>query len=248
MSTTFSEKLFEEYLSYKGLIRDKDFFYEPNLGKPRKPDYLIKDGVDTLFEVKEFSRESKSDTKLRASANSRMAVRLDPYARTRKKIDYARQKFKDYKNEYPCVLILHQGDSFTADMDIKMVAASAYGDLAIRWLPHEETSSWFFDKNGALSPLKNTTLSAIAVIEEIFPERAMAEKEFWKKHSMPRKMGSDFLKKYKVWCKSKSYDLQKRYIRLRTIINPFASKPVSINFFTQKYPTYVPQIESYQNG
>ncbi|MGD0328721.1 MAG: hypothetical protein ABSB00_03385 [Minisyncoccia bacterium] len=235
MTVTSSEKLFEEYLSKKGLVADKDFFYEPDLGKPKRPDYLVRINADTLFEIKEFSRESKADRYMRTPENFSVAIRLDPYSQTREKIGQARKKFKDYKNDYPCVLILHKGDSFTAGLDTQLIAGSAYGDISLRMSPDGSNSQWIFDKNGELSPKKNTTLSAIAVIEEIYPEKAVAGKEFWKEHEMPEMLGNDLLQVYEAWCKSKGYNIRKRYVRLRTIINPFAKKPISQDFFDQKY-------------
>lgn len=230
MATNKSEILFEEYLTNKGLERDQDFFYEPDLKKTKKPDYLVKDEGDLLFEVKEFSRENKHDKRF---LSSKGVVRMDTYSQIRTKIGKARTKFKEFKNDFPCILVLYKGNSITVSLDVQIVAAAMFGDISMRFYPDGSSSPWLFDRNGELSPTKNKTLSGISIVDEVFPEKDAAMKEFWQvtRPKLKNETMEEISEMFTAWSATHGFDLRNRIIRLITIVNPFASKKISQDFF-----------------
>jgi len=221
--SNLSQELFEDYLNHKGLVKNRDYFYEPD-GNTR-PDFLVKAGHNIIFEVKEFSSDSEGDQQLR-SLEGHVTV-LELYGPVRRKIQKAKRQFKSHKNDYPCVLILYKGDSLAVNLDIFVVAAAAYGDLSMN-----SNGQWHFGQNTKLSPERNKTFSGIGIIDEVYPERVAAHKIFLEDNTFS---SSDTLQqideRFKDWSQVNGYNLEKRVIRVQLINNVFASKHVSLGFF-----------------
>ncbi|MFZ2484421.1 MAG: hypothetical protein WAX80_01530 [Minisyncoccia bacterium] len=233
MTATYSQVLFEEYLQAKSLVLDRDYFYERDLGKPTKPDYFVKDiGGDLLFEVKEFSSRNKDEKKLRAammaSPGQPAGFTRNPYSQIRETIHKAKRQLRHYKTEYPCMLILHKGDSMMASLDVNIVAAAAFGDLSMN-----DKLGWHFGRNGKLSPRHNRTFSAIGILEEFYPDREQAVKTFLAQHPpMQTDLMWEVEQRFDKWAVANKFDLEKRHVRLKVIINTFAYKQVPIEFFS----------------
>lgn len=233
MPKTESEKLLEEYFLNKGLVSEKDFFYERDLGKPKKIDFYV-ERLNTLFEVTEFNRENDQDKLLLQTRETKGMVRLDSYSLIRNKIDEKREQFKPYKEDYVCVLVLHRGDSIAASLEPELLAGAMFGDISMRFSSVGEQTYTFFGRNGALKPSINRTFSAVAVVQEVFPDRKAAAAEFWRSHKeedLENLSVQDLTKKYEAWSQSVGYDLEKRVISLRVLLNPFAKKPMEPSFF-----------------
>lgn len=234
---TESELLLEQYLSSLGHKPGVDFEYEPDLRGPSVIDYIFhKHNPPVLFEIKEFSGESKQDAILMSSANSGSAVMLNPYVAVRQKIQEAKKQFKPYKQKYACVLVMYKGQSLTADLDSTMMAGAAYGDLAISFNQQTGQSCWLFQNNGLILPNRNTTFSAICSIDRYFPDKAPASRAFWKKYkAIPESLDKDFYKTYLDFCKEQGFDHNKSCLRVTAIINPFAKHPIDESVFKGQY-------------
>ena len=98
-----SEMLFEGYLRSYGYAHPD---FEPTIeGTPRRPDYrLVWNGHELLFEVKEFRGTAKAFASKGGSFGS-----FDPYPPVRKKIEAARNKFRDL-GSHCCCLVLYNRD------------------------------------------------------------------------------------------------------------------------------------------
>jgi len=237
MLRTKSESLFEDYLQQKGLKFERDFFYEPYLGHQKRPDYLVKSTVNALFEIKEFSVDSKFDKRLMSSTHIR-AIGLPLYAQSREKLRNAQKKFRPFKKRFPCVLVLHKGTSITAELSTEILAGSAFGDISITFSSAGTDHQTIFGRNGWLSPNKNTTFSAISVIEELHPDKQRASTDFWKAHSketLKNKSLPQIADMFELWSAANGYDLSKRFIRMRVVINPFATMPIPSDFFNTQF-------------
>lgn len=233
MPKTRSEKLLEEYFLGKGLVFNKDFFYERDLGRPEKIDFYLEE-AKALFEVAEFDRENKQDKSFLQTQEARKWIALDSYSLLRNKIEKKREQFRPYKENYTCVLVLHQGDSITACMEPELLAGAMFGDISIQFSTESEQTNTFFGRNGTLNPTKNTTFSAVAVVQELFPDRKVASAEFWKSHKKDdlRNLNiQELTEMHKNWSQSAGYDLQKRVVSLRVLLNPFAKRPIEPDFF-----------------
>jgi hypothetical protein len=236
MRMTYSEKLFREYLENKGLILNQDFFYEPDLGKARKIDFFVRTN-NALFEVTEFNKNNIQDKQLLKTLDSKEAMIFDSYSLIRNKIDDKRDQFKAYKDDYICVLVLHQGDSMVASLETELLAGAIFGDISMRYSNEGNHLSTFFGRNGSLKPSINTTFSAIAVIQESFTERKIAFSEFWKtskKDNLTNLSICELEKVFENWNRAARYDLDKRTVSLRVILNPYAKNNMLPNFFNSE--------------
>jgi hypothetical protein len=153
-----SELLFENYLRGLGL----EFAYEPDSpGRAKHPDYRVQfSGRSFWFEVKESSHAWVPETD---------HGQFDPTLPLRKKIDSARDKFKEFKDDC-CILVLHSCSNIFIRTDISAVVAAAFGEFLTLEPPKGQTLNdvpFRFRAAGTamLHSDKNTTISAILILQ-----------------------------------------------------------------------------------
>lgn len=229
-----SELLFERYLNSLGLNEDEHFDHEPDLGPPEHPDYQLRVlSPAVLFEVKSYSRESQQSKTLwkQAEENGRRiesgeelaeAMRLDPYGETRNKVEKARQKFRNFRNTNPCVLVLEKGDGLLVDHEPNMLAAALFGDMQLVTNTATGKSHWQFGPNGVLRGDTNTTISAVCALQLIRPEADKLKSIVSTKKGTDHMGFGDYKKLYDKVQIETGLNPNKEIVRVRTIINPFA--------------------------
>ncbi|MBN1515750.1 hypothetical protein JXA32_04185 [Candidatus Sumerlaeota bacterium] len=169
---TISERAFEVYLADRGITKYK---YEEDLshiGITKPVDYSFEIGGKTArFEVKEWEPQNPQPG----------FSGFDPYSPIRDKIDGAREKFQQYKkrNE-PCILVLCHYGSQPILLGPAIIYAAMRGDFGWRVPVNIKTGACGepeedFLKGGKMwdgqSRAWNTTISAIAVIKSIDPNK-----------------------------------------------------------------------------
>jgi hypothetical protein len=171
VARTVSERAFEEYLDRRGFpIR-----YEELPAEATKPvDYTIEFGGQTIrLDVKEWEPRGP-----RLASGC-----FDPYEPIRKKIEEARDKFKQYKGrDEPCVLVLCHYGPQPIMLDPMAIFGAMLGDFGIEIPFNVQTGAGDISaaKSTFLSGgkmihhtpkgdvrLQNTTISAIAVLAAI---------------------------------------------------------------------------------
>ena len=159
-----AEIVFEEYLTGQGITWE----YETLYGQ-KKPDYLIpRARVKCIVEVKQIQ-----------DPDPRPSGEFSPDRSVRLKIDRARKQFREYK-ELPCALAMYSESIFGPHEPSTLLAAafgpgyqqagrdysrldpspSFYRFLKRSELPNEKQ----FLANASLSPVANTTFSAIILL------------------------------------------------------------------------------------
>lgn len=183
---TEGEQHFKEYVSSLNVTA----VYEPhNVGgkERRRPvDYCVHfPSGDILCELKDFDR-SKVDIEMekQIKESGRAARWLDPLVRIRTKIDEASAKFKEYKGEYPCTLVLYNSCSLSQPLRDVDILGAMYGDVALvlpnsesGQLKHENAVNVFRPEKSKMNEVLYSVISAIAVLEYIQPnqDRLIAE-------------------------------------------------------------------------
>lgn len=168
---TVSERIFEEYLSKRGL--DPRYEERPS-GITRPVDYSLELGGKTIrFDVKEWEPKGPP---MGAGA-------FDPYEPIREKIQEGREKFKQYKGRgEPCVLVLYNYGPQLIMLDAMTIFGAMRGNVGFS-VPFDiqtgvgdtsRTELTFLDRGRMVhhTPsgtvrLQNTTISGIAVLEFI---------------------------------------------------------------------------------
>lgn len=153
---THSELLFEDYLRGVPL----DFGYEAEMpGRTKRPDYRVEfEGRPYWFEVKELLHPE-----------SRPTGGFDPTPPFEGKIDKARKKFAGFKDD-PCVLVLHGCKSIYRLPMIDVIVSAAFGERitlepACGQTLADEPFRFKFRGKAKLGPNRNTTISAIAILQ-----------------------------------------------------------------------------------
>ncbi|MFA5106697.1 MAG: hypothetical protein WC497_00020 [Patescibacteria group bacterium] len=174
---TLSEKLFTEYLNQQNV----DWEYEKKFNDiPQLIDFYIHVGKTDIFaEVKEFDQDLLFKEAIKNPGKA-VGGSIDQYKPIREKIIQARIKFQRYKN-FPCVLVLY--NKYFTDLSNITIAGAMYGDIAYDFsIPIDQQKeptlgSIFFHERGKMRRVKsgnemiyNTTISAIAVLENKWPE------------------------------------------------------------------------------
>ena len=115
-----SEILFERYLN-ENVCTDWDF--EPEFeGKSKRPDYRVPwHSQSLLFEVKELHTSKPVPNG---------ATFIDPYHATRKKIEAARKKFKEFE-EFICSVVIYNIDNWEVRLNPRDIFSAMLGDLGI---------------------------------------------------------------------------------------------------------------------
>jgi hypothetical protein len=153
---THSESLFEEYLGSLPV----EFRFEPEVaGRAKRPDYRVEmDREPIWFEVKEL------DDPETVPAGS-----YDPTEPYEEKIDRARKKFKEFKDEC-CVLVLHGCKSIFRRPMIPEIVSAAFGEK-VTLEPScgqtvvDEPLRFKFGGKAKLRADVNTTISAIVILQ-----------------------------------------------------------------------------------
>jgi hypothetical protein len=168
---TVSEQIFERYLQENGYTQVE---FHPQLAETtRRPDYRVTVGNRSLlFEVKEF-QASVQDFPGARQANQIYGRAYDPYVRIRQKIDDAREKFRGIKDQ-TCCLVLFNQEKPLVDLTPQIVHGAMLGSIGVS-IPFNPGLGSFdrsdarevFSGNGKCGPRKNTTLSAIIVLEPL---------------------------------------------------------------------------------
>jgi hypothetical protein len=236
-----SEQLFEEYLKARGLL---DFRFEPNFTKTlKRPDYtLVFRGQELLFEVNEF-RATAEDFRPGFG-------HYDPYGPIREKINAAREKFKNLNN-YPCSLVLYNGEKPLVDLGWQMIYGAMLGNLAIR-MPFdpqrralsEMAETGFFGGGGKMvrytdkKPIEpqNQTISAIVVLEQSGVGRRRFEIELRRKEV---ELGRDLTweEHYHLIDQMRGTECDASLTQLRVVVceNPYALSPLRRDIFLGPY-------------
>lgn len=238
---TRSELLFEQYLRSNAI---DDWQFEPDFpGRRKHPDYRIRyAGIDLLAEIKE-----RHCTERRPAG----AIAIDPYSGLRDEIGEATKKFKEFK-DFPCCLVVCNIDDWETRFEPMDIYASMFGDSGFtidfdteRAVLNLETIQNAFLGNGRMvrsysngrpTAFQNTTISAIAVLEEytssgpecfraILAELTSREKTTGKKAS--------FIEKTRIWRQVlKQSDYPPVHVpRLRIFENPVARMTLGANIF-----------------
>jgi hypothetical protein len=212
---THSEELFETYLTTQNIRWER----VPTASAKRTPDYFIQqNGMSHWFEVKEFD-----DPKVRPTGG------FSPCPAVAEKIKAARKQFGGFKEDC-CALVLHNCTSIYRDAGVSAVLSAAFGEyLQIEPAPnpllHDEPSSFRFSGRSALDSKRNTTISAIVVLEHYqLQERFVdAVHEVRRRHAngeiLPWHPLADVLQNYPGL--SRKIDYQNS-VRVRILENPFA--------------------------
>jgi len=163
---TPGEELFGQYL----LLNAYNFRYEEEqAGKSKRPDYSIcQNGTKILCEVKDFKPYSFPN---RVGSH-------DPYPGIRQKIEAARKKFHEYKEEVCCLVMYNQGDMRASIEKWFIVFGAMYGDAGIQCEVSAETGAAvtepefaFLDRGKMLRPKtkqpQNTGISALITIRNV---------------------------------------------------------------------------------
>lgn len=153
---THAELLFEDYLRRLTV----DFAYEPNVpGCRKRPDYrVVIKGRCHWFEVKELWDPESIPTS-----------GYDPTPPFEEKIDKARKKFAEFKDDC-CILVLHGCKSIYRLPMIPEVVSAAFGER-IGLEPKggqtlaDEPLRFKFGGKAKLRPGVNTTISAIIILQ-----------------------------------------------------------------------------------
>lgn len=160
---TIGEQRFEEYLK---AMQYPFEFERTHLGKNKRPDYTVtKDGTTALFDAKDF------DPNLPPGF-----TQGDPYSHIRKRIEYGRAKFREYKEFCCCIVLQNNGNVFALTEHPKIVLGAMYGDIGYSIpvyvgpgappAPSPPIQEGFMS-GAQMLPNKNTTISALITLRDV---------------------------------------------------------------------------------
>jgi hypothetical protein len=160
---TIGEERFEQYLKAMQYPFEFEKAYP---GKQKRPDFTVtKDGI-VLLDVKDFDQNTPGGF-----------MQFNPYNEIRRRIEYGRKKFKEYKEFCCCVVLQNNGNVFANTEDEKIVLGAMYGDWGYA-IPINLGRAGAPDTplppprevmlGGAqMHPDKNTTISALITLRHI---------------------------------------------------------------------------------
>jgi hypothetical protein len=167
MARDTAEEIFEQYLNnleYK-------FDYESNKGVGKKPDYLVYAKQEFLAEVKSFYENDlylDTEKQLKETGTAQFGQSSDDlYRPIREKINIAQKQLKPNAQNRPTLVVLFCLEKFRHIIDIsnRNLFFSIYGNE--EWvLSKENTTIKINPKKAKVGPKRNTTISAVAVIEK----------------------------------------------------------------------------------
>lgn len=239
-SKTKSELLFEQYLISSGIT---DFRFEREFQETsKKPDYsLTFFGEEILFDVKEFCPTADD-------LAGGFGV-YNPCGPIRKKIEKAREKFKDLENYY-CCLVLYNAGKPLVDLDWRYIYAAMLGNLGLRIpfgpnkrLIWEEAEPAFqydgkvrYEKEGYPPKTRNTTISAILVVDELrIGERRFETARRNRERDLGRSLTSQEFSELIAPFRTKKRNASFSELRVVVSENPYARKPLPRDIFCGHY-------------
>lgn len=163
--------MFEKYLAGLSLTWD----YEPLVGT-KHPDYLVlaRTELKILVEVEDFTGSGHELAMLKEiAAGGNPAGPWDPIKYINRAIRDAAAQLKPGKGIYPCVAVVYNDATMPYDNEL-FITQAMFGRLKITQLvgPEgavSEAESVYSPEERYLTPKQNTTISAVAVLEEIQP-------------------------------------------------------------------------------
>jgi hypothetical protein len=256
---TDGETLFLNYLETLKLEWEKDQpVGDPN--KPKRPDYLVKSPTgNVLCEVKDIGEGKLEKASLKAgllnirplleegdeyteyvdktlerltNVTANAGGRWDPFPRLQEIFAEAGKQLRPQKGKLPCVVVLYNPGNMPHERDLFMEIGLA--------------------KNRFFTPNQNTTISAIAVLSEVYPQQHLLAEalEFKTEEVRNRFFGKDQGRAYAIELigelrsledklRSESpegfYDESVPYLRIYH--NKYAALALPAGFFSGKFDT-----------
>ncbi|MCU1225106.1 MAG: hypothetical protein JWQ42_3199 [Edaphobacter sp.] len=238
---TLSEQYFEYYLRSNGYFQ---FDFEPSLsGTTRKPDYRLSvEGEQVLLEVKEFLVSSQDFVGSPFGEGARGGA-VDPYAPIRQKIDDAREKFRGLKN-HVCCLVLYNVNKPLVDLNWQMIYGAMLGDITFR-VPFDHEAQEFddsltttgFGRNGKCRQDRNTTISAVLVLEPLMlgERRFQCQMNKLKRETGHSRLGWEAI--FEARDKARGTERDPAIFQWRIVVheNPWANRKLSRNLFCGRF-------------
>ena len=238
MSKTTGEILFESYLASIELA-DR-FDYEPAIGR-KAPDYLVHGVQDVLCEIEDFG-EGDLDRKIaEILVGEARGGAYEPHLRVREKIEAAGRQLREFKNRFPTLIVLHN-PGFFVDLNEIIIAGAMYGNLQfvveIGADPDaaREAETRFDRKKAKLRPQQNTSISAVAVLENIKPNYRLVVELLEQHAAESRAKGVDVVESaVEAWHMIEKLrpevDLDLTIPRLRIFHNAYSVLPLDAKVF-----------------
>lgn len=163
------EIVFERYLTENGL----GWEYEPLIGS-KHPDYLVHGKVKVLCEVEDFAgSDHERQVLAQIKAGASQAGVWDPIGYVNNAIRSAAKQLRPGKGEYPCVAILYNDATMPYEHEL-FITQAMFGRLQISQLvgpmgAMSEAVTEYSRQERYLTRNCNTTISAVALIEEFKP-------------------------------------------------------------------------------
>jgi len=223
---TFSDQLFEEYLTSQGLTT---FEYEKDWeGIPTHPDYTVYHDDRTLvFDVKEFDYHQYHPGQL---------VCDNPCDRIREKINQVRNQFKYFKDK-PCGLVLYTHDPFAELHDETIMLGAMYGDFGLTMLFDTEKSSLVPDSKrqafltgGKMfrcesSKAQNQTISALITLRYVHVGSRRYQRLFRESLKTGERISTNTI----------DFDIDEKHVGVIVWENVYANLPLPRDIFSGSY-------------
>lgn len=163
---TQGERVFADYLTrHKVPYED-----EPPTPDGKIPDFLLLTEPRVYCEVKDFARSGLDELPLRVGSRSL----LTDLKRIREAIHKKADQVSSVKGA-PCVLVLYNAGSMINLLDF-VVAGAMFGDPMFSVSLRDDESRLVFGGGAELGPAKNTSLTAVVVLEQRMAGQAELEK------------------------------------------------------------------------
>lgn len=235
-----SELLFEDYLRSRGY----SFEYEPRIGR-KCPDYLVHSTPDILCEVKEMSVGEEDLPALAAAASGESWFgSVDTPRRIRERLNAGAKQLSEFKGRYPSVIVLRNTAAVMVELETMLVQSAMYGNLQViepidfddRPAP-SEARAVYERKTAKMTVGRNTTVSAVAVLEYVYPHKHLVDAHL---HSIKATMSpgtNDFatlLRAYDAFVERHA-EVEDVALRIRVIHNRYALVPLPRSIFAGPY-------------
>lgn len=232
---TAGETVFETYLNENGIR------WEPAPARGTRPDYLLSFGSSQVVcEVEDFGegaidRHINAVLKARMDENERVGRprvastvgSWDSNPRIQQAVKHAAEQLRPFKADCPCVVVLYNAGSFT-DLGDPLVMRALFGSAPG---PNRTSGLW--------QRAKNTTVSAVAIIEHFRPNEYIVETALSKQNADDTAVGLSQKERIVrglevIEALNKLYGrafLEEAHPRLRVVHNPFAVRQLAPDTF-----------------
>jgi hypothetical protein len=121
-----AERWFERYLLEHGY----EYYYEPDLGVPTRPDFLIRrDGVEVVCEVKGFDQPPPLERRLRGTSHATMVSDDEVYGPMRNAVREAARQLKPLAgSKWPLVVVLANPMGFYVHLSLDRLLEAMFGN------------------------------------------------------------------------------------------------------------------------